>query len=109
MEEPPLQPPVEPPVEPPTEPSAQPPLFGAGKEPEEATPEELDSQLASIERTLEIDKFVKQAGIGLKAWHDWAIQTSRMVMGRYTGYFSHCFATDPDTEFTAFGVSQEQD
>ena len=109
MVDPPPQPPVEPPVEPPTEPPAQPPLFGAGQEPEEATPEELDGQLASIERTLEIDKFVKGAGIQLKAWHDWAILTKRMYMGRYTGYFSHCFATDPDTEFTTFGVSQEQE
>jgi recombination protein RecT len=87
----------------------QPPLFGEGQEPEEATAEELNEQLASIERTLEIDKFVRQAGIQLKTWHDWAILTKRMVMGRYTGYFSHCFATDPDTEFTVFGTSQQEE
>ena len=104
--------PVEPapePVVPTPEPSGQPPLFGAGQEPEEATAEELNESMATIERTLEIDKFVKTAGIQLKAWHDWAIQTKRMMMGRYTGYFSHCFAEDPDTEFTTFGVSQEQE
>ena len=97
------------PVVPPSEPPAQPPLFGAGQEPEEATEKELSESMATIERTLEIDKFVKMAGIQLKAWHDWAIQTNRMSMGRYTGYFSHCFAEDPDTEFTAFGTSQEQE
>lgn len=91
-----------------TEPPPQPPLFGEGKEPEDATPDELDQKMASIERTLEIDKFVKDAGIKLKSWHDWAILTARMVMGRYTGYFSHCFATDPDTEFVAFGKFQEE-
>jgi hypothetical protein len=103
MTDPPPQPPEEPPVDPP-----QPPLFGEGKEPEDATPGEFDQSMATIERTLEIDKFVRDAGIKLKNWHDWAIVTSRMVMGRYTGYFSHCFASDPDTEFTAFGKAQEE-
>ncbi len=113
----PEQPPEEPPDMPPAPPEetepppdvegeGQPPLFGEGKEPEEATSEDLDANLASLERTLEIDKFVKDAGIQLKEWHDWAITTSRMFQGRYTGYFSHCFASDPDTEFSAFGAYQ---
>lgn len=107
-----------PPVEPPApwppegeepEPEAQPPLFGQGQEPEETgDPEGAGPNLASIERTLEIDKFVKGYNIGLKQWHDWAITTSRMIMGRYTGYFSHCFASDPDTELAAFGAAQSE-
>lgn len=83
----------------------QEPLFGEGVEPGELIPEpdaEGMPNLASIERTLEIDKFVKGYNIGLKQFHDWAITTSRMIMGRYTGYFSHTFATDPDTEIAAF-------
>ena len=79
-------------------------------EPEESLPDESDQSdlnLASIERTLEIDKFVKDTyQVQLKAFHDWAITTKRMIMGRYTGYFSHVFATDPDTEMAAFGVNQ---
>ncbi len=101
----PEQPPEMPPA-PPEEEAQEPLEFGQGVEPEESEGEGMPN-LASIERTLEIDKFVKGYNIGLKQWHDWAIQTSRMIMGRYTGYFSHCFASDPDTELAAFGASQE--
>lgn len=112
--EPPTEPPAgptepevtEPPEMPPAPPEeGQEPLFGEGVEPGELIPEpdaEGMPNLASIERTLEIDKFVKGYNIGLKQFHDWAITTSRMIMGRYTGYFSHTFATDPDTEIAAF-------
>lgn len=102
-------PPVEPPEGWPPEPEGQPPLFGEGGEPEETgEPEEAGPNLASIERTLEIDKFIKGYNINIKLFHDWAIQSSRMIMGRYTGYFSHCFASDPDTELAAFGASQTE-
>lgn len=111
---PPVEPPEGWPPEPPPEvlepePTAQPQLFGDGVEPEETgDPEGAGPNLATIERTLEIDKFVKGYNIGLKQWHDWAITTSRMIMGRYTGYFSHCFASDPDTELAAFGAAQPE-
>jgi len=103
----PEQPPEMPPAPPDGE--AQEPLeFGQGIEPEETGDDDGMPNLASIERTLEIDKFVKGYNIGLKQFHDWAITTSRMIMGRYTGYFSHCFASDPDTELAAFGASQTE-
>lgn len=101
---------TEPPEMPPAPPEeTEPPLFGEGVEPEEIKEPEPgpDLNLASIERTLEIDKFVKDTyQIQLKAFHDWAITTKRMIMGRYTGYFSHVFATDPDTEIAAFHANQ---
>lgn len=115
-EQPPEMPPTppevtEPPEMPPAPPepgeASQPEMFGQGFEPEETGDSDGMPNLASIERTLEIDKFIKTYNISLKEFHDWAITTSRMIMGRYTGYFSHCFANDPDTELAAFGASQE--
>lgn len=116
MPDPPEQPPDMPPEPPeeeepiiPPEP-VEPALFGEGAESEEIMNEEEGDalKLASIERTLEIDKFIKDGGIQLKKWHDWAIFTKRMVQGRYTQYFSHCFATDPETELALFSTHSSE-
>lgn len=99
---------TEPPEMPPAPPDEEePPLFGEGVEPEETPEPGPEQNLASLERTMEIDGFIKNTyQINLKAFHDWAITTKRMMMGRYTGYFSHVFATDPDTEIAAFQANQ---